>query len=85
MEKVESDMNDFLEYAGESKKCLIKYGDIEINIGYTLMHNLIINIENKMTYGKDLGTLQKRLRIICNKMAEDAERELILKEKLNQI
>jgi len=67
----------FEDYDGESKKCLIKYGDTEIEIGYTLMHKLVSHIDIRgMTYGAELGVLSDVLADIRNHMGADADDEL---------
>lgn len=70
------------EYQGESKKCLIKYGDMELEIGYTAMHNLVSHIDNTMTYFMDLAEIQQFLDKVRNQMGHDAELEMnAIKEK----
>jgi hypothetical protein len=68
---------EFTKYDGESKTCLIQYGDKQIKVGYTVMHNLVSHIDSRgMTYGADLGSLQDALSDIRNQMGADSEKEL---------
>ena len=65
------------KYDGESKACLIKYEDLEVEVGYTLVHQLVQSIDTRgVTYGKALGELNNFLWKVRSQMGADAEEEM---------
>jgi hypothetical protein len=63
------------QYKGESKKCKISYEGMEIEFGYTVMHNLCNSIDIKMEYFRDVAEVAKYMQKIRNQMGLDAQKE----------